>query len=64
MVRKYKIKNAHIGNCAFCNKEIWRAEKGWIVQPRDAIYKEFLCHTIDPKTDCFAKYNVAPKATF
>ena len=63
MARRYKIKNAHIGHCAYCSKEIWRSEPGWVVMPRDAIYKDYLCHTINPKTDCFNLYSQTQEKT-
>jgi len=56
-----KIKNANIGKCSVCNRDIWRAEPGWVVMPRDAIYIDYVCHTVDPKTDCLSKYGT-PKA--
>lgn len=51
-----KIKDALLGTCAECQKEIWRNNKGWVVEEYDAIYKRFLCHDARQVTSCFTKY--------
>ena len=39
-----KVKDALLGKCAECSKEIWRNNKGWVMEEYDGFRKRFLCH--------------------
>ena len=37
-----KVKDALLGKCAECEKEIWRNDKGWVMEEYDGFRKRFL----------------------
>ncbi len=51
-----KVKDALLGTCAECEKEIWRNDKGWVVEEYDGIYKRYLCHDARQETTCFTDH--------
>jgi hypothetical protein len=57
-----KVKDALLGTCAECQREIWRNNKGWVVEEYDAIYKIYLCHDSRAESSCFTKYTRSGEA--
>jgi|TARA_A100001011_G_C14298363_1_gene839554 hypothetical protein len=53
-----KPKNRIIGDCDVCGKTLYAFGNPFVVVPYQAIYKRLLCHTTDPKTDCFTQYHI------
>jgi len=51
-----KIKDALLGKCSECSREIWRNDKGWVIEEYDGIYKRYLCHDSRAESSCFTTY--------
>lgn len=47
-------KNRFLGHCHVCHKEIHAFGTPFIVEPENVIYKRYICHTANPKTDCLS----------
>jgi hypothetical protein len=51
-----KVKDALLGKCSECETEIYRNDKGWVVEEYDGIYKRYLCHDSRAESSCFTTY--------
>ena len=56
-----KPKNRKIGHRSWCNCELYAFGTPFVVQERDVIYKDFYCHTTNPKTDCLGQFWMSEK---